>query len=427
MLEGKKEGLFLSMVIIIGGIVLFLSLKGGYLILSSLVFIYLLLMYKLTKIEPEPYRVLDMKMLKRDIFLWSLFPLSFGLLGVTNWINLELFFIFQDIVLTTFVSIIIFMALIEMDYYTDFQANRPFTFYFIILATIGIGSVFGIIRFLSDRFLNGGYLGGNTHLMVYLLMISILGISIGVNIRDYIIGYDFFPLKNMESDFKKKDNFEGHRIEFLNTLNFLFKEFDDPYLLSLSRALQAGILFTAIYGLVYQMPAVVLWSVFSLLFAISPDIFGRKTRKKVPSLIYFWIAFITFAYAFGRPAGFYGYSPLWAGITHFLTGSVVAVLVFSTLVHLNRVSKNLYIPPYLISTAVLLSIIPIGVLWEISEFYIDLIFDRSLQAGIEDTVFDLICNFVGTLASLVVIYFLFGRKIYHRAKGSFLDRSDSQL
>ncbi|MFO7791922.1 MAG: hypothetical protein R6W73_02930 [Candidatus Saliniplasma sp.] len=396
--------IFISFVIVFGGTVLALALRSGEILLSIMTVAYLILMYYIDKIEPEPYRDMDLEKLKIDLFLWSLFPMIFGAFGAAGILDLHFYFVFRDIAFTALASVLAFMIILNMDSHTDFRPNRLFTVSFIIITTIGVGIVFGVIRFLSDQYLNTGFLGGNTHLMVYLIIITLIGISIGVNLMDYIDSYEFFPMENVVSDFKLKDDFIGYREEFLKVLESLFGEYDYPSFMVVSRILQIGIFAIVIYGFLIERWVIFSWSVFSLIFAISPDIFKRNTGYNVPSVIYLWTTLVIFLYAFGRPMGFYRYFYWWPGITHFLTGTLVAVLVFSLLVYSGRVSKNLYIPSYFIPLIVLFSIFSIGVIWEISEFFVDVSFEMKLQAGIEDTVFDLLCNFGGTVFSLILIY-----------------------
>ncbi len=399
----KVEKVFRYIVLVFGLLILILGLLRINPFLTFMSALYMVLMSKVLDIEGNEYSEFSLKTLKRDLFVWCFFPMILGAIGTTPVIDEYFFFIFQDLAYMTLAAIFAFMIMIVLNYYTDLRSNRKMVIFFVVIFTIGAGTVTGILRYYSDIYLGTIYLGGNTYLMAYLTMVTILGISIGMNIEDYICAYEFFPLKNIGSGFKKKKSFKEHRAEFMEFLNLLFSKYNSSILMIGARILQVGIIVTIIYGLYTERWMILAWSIFSLIFAISPDIFRRNTDKKAPSIIYFWLAFVTFVFAFGRPMGFYSRFDMWAGVTHFLTGTLVGVLVFSYLVYLNWISKELYIPPYLIISIVLISIFPIGVIWEISEFYVDIIFDKSIQAGIEDTVSDLLCNFGGTLASVFMI------------------------
>lgn len=404
MFEGKRGRILLSIALIFAVPILVLALSARDILLSFMTIAFIILMYYTNEIDPEPYRIEDLEKLKGDIFIWCMLPLLFGAFGAARILDLHFYFVFRDIAFTALASVFAFLIMLNMDYHTDFRPNRLFTVSFIIISTIGMGTVFAISRFITDRYMNTGYLAGNTHIMIYLIIITLSGFTIGINLMDYIDSYEFFPLKNVGSHLKIKDDFEGHAEEFLKLLNKLFGDYDHPSIISISHAFQAGIFVTVLYGFFLGRWIIFSWSLFSFIFAISPDIFKRKTGYTPPSIIYFWVTSVTFVYAFGRPAGFYRLFGWWAGITHFLAGTLVAVLVFSFLVYLDWVSENLYFPSYIIPILVLLSIFPIGVLWEISEFFVDVFFDRRLQAGLEDTVIDLLCNFAGTAVSLIIIY-----------------------
>ncbi|MGM0405813.1 MAG: hypothetical protein ACQEQM_06700 [Thermoplasmatota archaeon] len=417
MVEGKRGRIFLSSVLIVGVPILIIAVSAGDVLLSIMTLLFLILMYYTNKINPEPYRRMDLEKLKVDLFIWCMLPMLFGAMGAARLLDLYFYFVFRDIGFTALAAIFAFMFMLNMDSHTRFRPTRFFTIFFITISTIGMGTVIGITRFLTDQFLDTGYLGGNTHLMVYLFIVSLSGLAIGVNLRDYIESYEFFPLNNVGSDFKYRNDFTNHREEFLRLLNVLFEKYNNHNHILVSRVLQAGIFVTIIYGILIERWVIVGWSIFSLLFAVSPDLFKINTDVEPPSIVYLWITSVTFIYAFGRPMGFYRYFQWWPGVTHFFAGTLVAVLVFSFLVYLGWMSTNLYIPSYLIPVIVLLSIFPIGVVWEISEFYVDVFFGRRLQAGIEDTVYDLLCNFVGTVVSLIMIYNLvYGWPIKDRGK-----------
>lgn len=404
MVEGKRGRIFLSIVLIVGVPILIIAFSAGEVLLSIMTAMFMVLMYFTNEIETEPYRTTDLEKLKIDLFIWSILPLLFGAIGAARIIDLHFYFVFRDIAFTALASIFAFMFMINMDSHTRFRPTRFFTIFFIIISSIGMGTVIGIARFITDKYLDTGYLGGNTHLMIYLIMITISGIAIGINLRDYIEDYEFFPLQNVGSDFVLRVDFTDHRKEFLKLLDKLFGDHDHRYLLYVSRALQVGTFITIIYGIFVQRWVVVSWSIFSFIFAVSPDIFKRNTDCEPPSIIYFWVTSVTFLYAFGRPMGFYSRFQWWPGLTHFFAGTLVGVTFFTFLVYLGWIYTNFYIPPYLIPIIVLLSIFPIGVVWEISEFFVDAFFGRGLQAGIEDTVYDLLCNFAGTVLSLIIIY-----------------------
>ncbi|MFW6141276.1 MAG: hypothetical protein ACOC53_01800 [Candidatus Saliniplasma sp.] len=408
MVEGKRGRIFLSIVLIFAVPIFILAIRALDVLLSIMTLLFMILMYYTNEIEPEPYREMDLKKLKIDIFLWSLLPMIFGAFGAARIIDLHFYFVFRDIAFTALTSIFAFTIMLNMDSHTDFRPNRFFTVSFIVVSTIGVGTIFGMIRFVSDRYLDTGYLGGNTHLMVYLLIVVLAGVIIGINFRDYIISYEFFPSTNLGSDFRTVDDFSNHRKEFLKVLNSLFRRYDDKYSMFVSRILQIAIFVIVVYGFMIGRWVIFSWAVFSLIFAVSPDLFKINTGDRAPSLLYLWIALVTFIYAFGRPMGFYRDYTWWPGVTHFLTGTLVSVLVFSLLVYLGKISKNIYIPFYLIPLIVLLSIFPVGVSWEISEFFVDIFFNRRLQAGIQDTVLDIFCNFAGVALSLIIIYFLNG-------------------
>ncbi len=404
MKEESSEFIFQFFASAFGVIVLFLAALRSDLLLSFLSIVFLVLMNKTLDIEPEPYRKYCLKNLKGDLFFWCFFPLLLGAIGATGLIDMYFYFVFfRDIAFTTLAGVYAFMLLVNLEYYTDFRANRPFTLYFVVMVTMTSGAIIGVSRFLQDVYLGTIFISGNTHMMVFFIIITILSVAFAVNIYGYIKTYEFFPISSMTSDFRIKMNFRERRADFLDFLNELFGKYDRPSFMLAARVLQICILATVIYGVYMRSIVVFSWSAFSLMFAISPDLFARRIYKRAPSVLYLWIAVSTFIFAFGRPMGFYTRFPFWSGLTHCVTGTLVGVLVFSLLVYLNWLPEDIYIPPYLLVAVVLVAIFPIGVIWEISEFYVDTLYGRGLQEGVFDTTTDLLCNFLGTVISMCIL------------------------
>ena len=402
MVISNKNMVFLIIVVLTGVISLAISIFRLDPIWIAMSVFYIFLMYGLTKIEETFYREINLDTLKKDLFILTLFPLLAGSAGIGRLIETSL--VLGDITFIFLSSLFAFIILLLIDDLTDLRSNRLFAVSFVISFTISAGTLFIIIRYFTDIYMDTSYLRGNTHLMFYLLMLSILSVIIGLGFNDYILSSEYFMLENIRSDPEVRAPDREVRKEFLNVLNILFGRYNNIWLDIGSRILQLSIVAIVIYGIYSSRWPVIAWGIFSMIFAFSPDMFRINTGVRSPSLISIWITSLLFIFAFGRPMRFYGIFDWWAGFTHFLAGSAVSILVFSSFIYINRKLENLFIPIWLLLLLVLLSISPIGIIWEISEFIIDRLLDTSIQAGLDDTIYDLICNFFGSLFTVVLIY-----------------------
>ncbi len=402
MVEKDKDLVFLGLVLLSGIISLVISISRLDPIWIAMSVFYIFLMYGLTKIEETFYREINLDTLKKDLFIITTIPLAAGSAGLDNLLEGSL--VLGNIAFIFLSAFFAFIILLIIDELTSFRSNRLLAVLFVISFTIFTGTLFIFIRFFTDLYMGTSYVSDNTYLMVYLLFLSILSIILGLGINRYILSSEYFMLENLRKDTEVEDLGGGVRKEFLHLLNFLFGRHNNFWLDLTSRLFQLGIMFVVLYGIHSSRRLVISWGLFSLIFAFSPDLFKINTDLEVPSLITIWITAVTFIFAFGRAMRFYGNFFWWSDFTHFLAGSAVAILLFPFYMYANKKIKNLFIPIWLLLLLVLLSIFPIGIVWEMSEFLIDSIYQTRLQAGLDDTIYDLISNFLGSLFTVAVLY-----------------------
>lgn len=124
---------------------------------------------------------------------------------------------------------------------------------------------------------------------------------------------------------------------------------------------------------------------FVLVLFLLPLLVEKNFKIKLPSVLEVIILFFIFgALILGEINGFYEKVPLWDSLLHFINGFICAAVGFSLVDILNQNSKFKYeLSPIFIVVLSFSFSITIGVLWEIFEFSVDMLFKTDMQ---KDTI-----------------------------------------
>ena len=398
MLTGKMRWSLHTFIMSVGGVSFALASVRKDLIWISLSIIYLVLMYAVLNLDIKDFKSTTLRSFKRKLILVSSLPLMIGSIGFLN----EGFFLLEGLSFVALNSVFAISILLILENRTEVRSKIQFSNLFLYLFPIGVGAFRGIMLFLHGQIYGNEYFTGNDHFMLELLIITIFSFYIGSVFKYHLKRSEYLALLGMEDEMSFS-GLEHQKEDFLAFLNSIFGRFEHDGLLSASRFFQWGIYGVIIYGFTVGSHPVAVWAIFSFAIAVIPEVITRYTKYGVPAVLYFWGTLALFVFTAGRPLGFYSLSNWWAEVTHFLSGSAVALVIFSLLLYLNERSKNFFLPNWTIPLLVLFFILPIGVFWEISEFYVDIIFDSSVQPSLEDTGYDLLFNFFGAGLSLLLI------------------------
>lgn len=419
MLSGEKSYPLRKFVISFGVLFLGLALARNNIFWSSLSVFYLILMLSVLKISIKSPKKTELDSFKKFIFIWSLLPLSIGSMVIYG--RWGRYLLLEEIAFVFFLFIFSIMTILILENRTKLKSNIQFTGIFLYSFPIGVGAIRSIARFLSDQFFHTQYFHGNSHFMLELLIITVFSFYIGYLLKYYLKHSKYSSLIGMDKKMEIWSPFEINKEDLLKFLNSVFNKFNRSELITVSTFFQWSIYGVIIYGLIVDNHPVTVWALFSFGISVVPELLTKNTKSGLPAIIYFWSTFVLFVYAVGRPLGFYSLSDWWAEVTHFLAGSAVALVFFSLLVYFDDRYENLSLPKWVIPPLILLFIFTIGVFWEITEFYIDIIFDTSTQAGLEDTAYDLIFNFLGAIFSLTTISLFSQIDIFHPYRSKLLE------
>ena len=157
-------------------------------------------------------------------------------------------------------------------------------------------------------------------------------------------------------------------------------------------------LITLIYGFYATQYITVFNSILTALCIIAFALFNKKTSMFNTKTYYTVIIFILLSVFMGRTLKMYNIISFWDKILHFVSGFVIASVAEQIYQKLNGDESNRKLKYWFIF---LFSAASASV-WEFYEFFIDLIFNMSAQAGLADTMLDMIA---GTVSALVFIVF----------------------
>ncbi|MBS3817221.1 MAG: hypothetical protein KGY76_06630, partial [Candidatus Thermoplasmatota archaeon] len=358
--------------------------------------LYLALIYGISKIEWESN-------IQRDIFSWPLLPLFLGVTGISIFLSSR--WIFGDVAFAAMAPILGFMIILNLTYHTKFRTDLYFSASFILLFTLAAGTVWGIVQFMGDRSFGSTALPGNDKLMIQFVFIAVAGLIASYIFKRYrktyyLKGKNYSILNKIRSGFVMES--KDPRGDLWDVIYSFFGSGDDDVLIPISRALQLGIIGLAVFALMIYN----LWAFFlaipSFILSILPTVYDRYFKEDVPVLFQFWISVTLFLYVMGETAGFQSRFDWWNMMTHITAGIVVGALIFISVYYINQISETVYIPDWMMPALVLTFILSISLVWELFEFSLDAILSTGLQPRLEDTVFDMISNFVGAVIALLL-------------------------
>ena len=136
----------------------------------------------------------------------------------------------------------------------------------------------------------------------------------------------------------------------------------------------------------------------AFLLSITPIILRRQYGLALPPEINFLIVLALFLHVGGGALGLYRIQG-WDYITHFLSSGVIAILGFMAVVILDQYSTSIEMNRWMVGFFVVVFAIAMGALWEMGEYICDFIFGTTEQAGLDDSMVDLM---IDSLAGLIV-------------------------
>jgi hypothetical protein len=136
-----------------------------------------------------------------------------------------------------------------------------------------------------------------------------------------------------------------------------------------------------------------------LFLTLIPTIIERKYKVAIPWWLTFLIVLSLYIHLAGEYFEWYvTFYPYYDKIAHVIAGITVALIGFTSVLLLDRYTKNNF-DRYMIILMIILFTMAFGAFWEIFEFTMDTFFATNLQHGNTDTMLDLLSDL---LAAIIV-------------------------
>jgi len=352
------------------------------------------------------WRRSDSEKLSRDIVLMLSIPLLIGAFGISERFGESIYE--MDLAFAAILPIVSFMIVINLCYHTDFRSNLMFTSWLNILFSMAIANLYGIGRFFSDQYLDTAHLVGNDPWMIELFVFTMIAVVLGICIYKYLNIKQYPSLAGINNQTGKL------KFDIKNDLNVVlqrsFNLGDHPWMIYAARIFQICIVILTIYAFINLKVKDGITGLISIAFTTVPYLYHRRTSNTFPKMLFLWICIALFLHVLGGAGGLYEFYPRWDHVTHLISGTLVAALVYTFLVYLNCSVKDIHMPFKQTLGLVLILMLSIGVIWELYEYFGDLIFDTEMQESLYETAYDMVFNVIGAMIT-VIVFFLKGRRI----------------
>jgi len=398
MMGSRSRHRYVPNLLILGGIIgMILALRRLDFLWISLGAVSFLMMLGIRRVE-------DASKLKWELIAFLLIPLFLGMSGISSGLEGQLFRV--DIALIIFTPTLGFMIMFTLHHHTSFQTNFSFALFFVIVFSLATGALIGIGEYWSDQYFGTSLLESNYDMMVDLLFIALGSGLIGILFKRYLEGTDHKSIKSLTSPMNIDT--EKTRSELMNLLFSGFGKKGHRWAPIVSRLLQISIVIFALYAVYERNPRWFLSATLSFVATMIPYLFTQNMNVVIPPLLNLWICGALFLHVLGGVMGYYDHVWWWDKLTHFISAGLISILGFTILLTITRLSDSLFIPRIVIPIILLLFILATGVVWEIFEFFCDMILGTNMQYSLEDTVYDMMFNTVGAIfaSALGYRYFL---------------------
>lgn len=404
-MKGKhRKNLFLSIVIPLTTAALTMSIIRADTFWIAISFINLGLLFGISKMEEK-------RLVKWDIIKLISIPILLGSAGILRIISF-------GIILPIFSLMVIF----NLNRYTGVRVNLLMTLSLIILFSIAVGAIIGLGRFVIDLIFDTTLLRHNDDFMGYLFVIALFAFTGSYIAKKYLENKDYDLPDHFRSRFKTDS--VDLRKEFIETLNDGFSGKIGGKRRLISQFLQVGLGIVLFYGFYTSDLYIFVLALFAFILSIFPYIYTVDTERNIPSIFHFWMLLILFLYVIGEVAGrctLFGIPYFWWNkITHFMSGTLIAIFTYIILIYLNRISEMINIPLWLIPILVVTLMVSISAIWEIFEFLFDKIFTATLQDNLLDTITDIAFDMVGTFLGLSIANIFYSKN----SDSSFYSKDD---
>ena len=156
------------------------------------------------------------------------------------------------------------------------------------------------------------------------------------------------------------------------------------------------------FGVLFDQPKAIVNGSIGLAITFLPAVLERNYNLPLDPWLGLWITAAVFLHSMGS-ASLYARLGWWDHLTHAMSASLVAAVGYTVTRAVDLHSEDIHIPRRFAFVFILIVVLAFGVLWELFEFGLDLLADRTgitmplAQHGLDDTIRDLMFNSLGAL------------------------------
>lgn len=180
------------------------------------------------------------------------------------------------------------------------------------------------------------------------------------------------------------------------------------YLLFISYSIKLILIIAIISAIFTKQYITLFFSILTLFLGVLPSLLQKNYKINLPLEFELIILIFIFSTLYlGEVSGYYEIYWWWDIMLHTLSGIIIGMIGFLIVYILNSQKKiHLHLTPIFIAIITFSFAVSIGVIWEIFEYFMDIIFGLNMQrSGLVDTMGDLIVDSIGGIIIGTAGYF----------------------
>lgn len=296
------------------------------------------------------------------------------------------------------------LLMVELHRFTALRLVPWFTVVLTVLFTLAMAGAVAVLRWSSDVLFGTSFLlDGRTQDAINAAVMIEFGYATVAGLLGGVIYYQYFRTVSGQSGFRLAASTASDA-----TTPTKSAVLSDRLGVSLKRKMQlvAGmqvvLVGVFVYGIWTRQLPVLSNAAIALAITFIPPVLERDYEISIEIGLALWVTTAVFLHALGT-AGLYDAIAPWDHLTHTLSATVVAATGYAALRAIDLHTDRISLPPWATFAFTLVTVMAMGVIWEMLEFVIDqgaLVFGLDpilAQHGIDDTAMDMIFNMIGAI------------------------------
>ncbi|AGB33186.1 hypothetical protein C488_16502 [Natrinema pellirubrum DSM 15624] len=310
------------------------------------------------------------------------------------------------------VAAVALVVTVEIDRFTAVRMNHAFAVALVVLTTLAVAGAWNVAQWLADVTFGTEYIlngrsqdAANRALMIDFGYAAVAGLFAGVLFGRYF-GSDGDEGVETRRTPTPRDTSPDEEPDPVPTLIRDQLDVPDGIVVRLSRGMQAALAILLVYGVVSRDLTTVSNAAIALAITFLPALLERDAKLPLEPGLVFWLTAAVFLHVLGS-AGMYALVGQWDSMTHTVSASIVAAGGYAVVRAIDLHTDEIYVPPAMLFTFILVFVLAFGVVWELMEFGIDWSAQRLgleavlAQHGLSDTIVDLVYDTVGAVVAAV--------------------------